>query len=194
MLFAGEEQQIVAIFQRRLDSDRQAAEHGGGAGTPLLNEFIAMLRRWTFPRATARSGWIDTWVNAWDTLFYELEDERLEAFKAIVSQSGTPAVANGPEGADSENLFSTMGEQEAIGLLGTAKGLSTGAAGVLDLAGWAMVKQANMSLDPLGKAVGFDLTLSAPEIAKQVGRASTSWATRPSARSSSAAARRCWAG
>ena len=62
-----------------------------------------------------------------------------------------------------------MGEQEAIGLLGTAKGLSTGAAGVLDLAGWAMVKQANMTLDPLGKAIGFDLTLSAPEIAKQVG-------------------------
>ena len=40
---------------------------------------------------------------------------------------------------------------------------------MLDLAGWAMVKQANMTLDPLGKAVGFDLTLSAPEIAKQVG-------------------------
>lgn len=38
VLFAGEEQQIVAIFQRRLDSDRQAAEHGGGAGTPLLND------------------------------------------------------------------------------------------------------------------------------------------------------------
>ena len=169
VLFAGEEQQIVDIFRRRLESDRQAGEHGGAAGTPLLNEFIQMLRRRVFPRSTARTGWIESWVNAWDTLFYELEDERLEEFKAIVGQSGNPAAARGPEGANSENLWSTMGEQEAIGMLGTVKGLSTGAAGVLDLAGWAMVKQANMTLDPLGKAIGFDLTLSAPEIAKQVG-------------------------
>ena len=78
VLFAGDERRIVDIFRRRLESDRAAAEHGGGAGTPLLNEFIAMLRRRAFPRATARTGWIESWVNAWDTLFYELEDERLE--------------------------------------------------------------------------------------------------------------------
>src|SRR5215213_9496321 len=141
VLFAGDEAQIVEIFRRRLDSDRQAAEHGGPAGTPLLNEFIAMLRRRAFPRATARTGWIESWVNAWDTLFYELDDERLEEFKSIVAQSGTPAATKGPKRANSENLWSTMGAQEAIGLLGTVKGVSTGAAGVLDLAGWATVKQ-----------------------------------------------------
>ena len=168
-LFAGDEAQIVAIFERRLESDRQAAEHGGATGTPLLDQFIAMLERRVFPRSTARTGWIESWVNAWDTLFYELEDERLDAFKAVVAQSGRPAAAKGPEGANSENFWAHMGEQEAIGLMGTVKGLSTGAAGVLDLAGWAMVKQANMMLDPLGEAAGMDLTLTAPEIAKQVG-------------------------
>jgi hypothetical protein len=128
-LWASDERKIVAIFER----------HQGTAGLPRL---IAKLKRKVIVRATARSAWQDTWVNAWDTLFYELEDSRLEMFKSIVG-------ASGPEGANSENFWSTLGEQEAIGMTGAVKGLSTGAASVVDLGSWAVSKAIGAPADPI---------------------------------------------
>jgi hypothetical protein len=127
-LWASDERKIVAIFERH-------------QGTPGLGKLIAKLKRKTFARATARSAWQDTWVNAWDTLFYELEGSRLEIFKTIVGQSA-------PAGANSENFWATLGEQEAIGVTGAVKGLSSGAAGVVDLGAWAATKAIGVSAPP----------------------------------------------
>jgi hypothetical protein len=127
-LWASDERKIVAIFERH-------------QGTPALAKLIEKLKRKVLTRATARSAWQDTWVNAWDTLFYELEDSRLETFKSIVGQSA-------PSGANSENFWSTLGEQEAIGVTGAVKGLSSGAAGVVDLGAWAATKAVGVSAPP----------------------------------------------
>ena len=62
-LWASDERKIVAIFTRY-------------QGTPGLAKLIQKLKGKVLVRATARSAWQDTWVNAWDTLFYELEDSR----------------------------------------------------------------------------------------------------------------------
>jgi hypothetical protein len=127
-LWASDERRIVAIFERH-------------QGTPALGGLIAKLKRKVLTRATARSAWQDTWVNAWDTLFYELEGSRLESFKSIVGEAA-------PGGANSENFWSTLGEQEAIGVTGAVKGLSAGAAGVVDLGAWAATKAIGVSAPP----------------------------------------------
>jgi hypothetical protein len=155
-LWASDERRIVSIFERH-------------QGTPGLNRLIGKLKGKVIVRATARSAWQDTWVNAWDTLFYELEDSRLETFRSIVASGSKHAAA--PERANSENFFSTLGEQEAIGMMGAVKGLSTGAAGVVDLGAWAVTTQANAVLKPMSKALGTDVTLAQPiKLADEVGK------------------------
>jgi hypothetical protein len=109
-LWASDERRIVSIFERH-------------QGTPGLDRLIQKLKAKVLVRATARSAWQDTWVNAWDTLFYELEDGRLETFRSIVASGSKHAAA--PGGANTENFFSTLAEQEAIGMMGAVKGLST---------------------------------------------------------------------
>jgi hypothetical protein len=145
-LWASDERKIVAIFTRH-------------QGTPGLARLIQKLKGKVIVRATARSAWQDTWVNAWDTLFYELEGGRLETFKSIVSSAGQAAM---PESENSENFWKTLGEQEAIGMMGAVKGLSTGAAGVVDLGSWAATKSANAYLKPISQAIGTDVTLAEP--------------------------------
>lgn len=170
VLWAGEEAEIAAIVERYADDDLMASARAGEPlGTPGLDELILKLKLRAFTRATARSGFMDTTVNAWDTLWYELSDDRLERFKRAVAKSREHGARLGPDGANSENFWETMGEQEAIGLLGAAKGLSAGLAGLLDLGGWAMTKQANMVLDPVGQLIGTDIKLDAPNLAQEVG-------------------------
>jgi hypothetical protein len=146
-LWASDERKIVAIFERH-------------QGTPALDKLIQKLKLKVIVRATARSAWQDTWVNAWDTLFHELEGNRLETFRSIVATASKHAAK--PDSGPTENFWSTLAEQEAIGLTGAVKGLSTGAAGVVDLGAWAVTTQANAVLKPVSKAIGTDVTLAQP--------------------------------
>jgi len=145
-LWASDERKIVAIIERY-------------QGTPGFPKLVQKLKRKVFVRATARSAWQDTWVNAWDTLFHELEDSRLERFKSIVSSSRVEAK---PDSGPTENFWGTLAEQEAMGMMGAVKGLSTGAAGVVDLGSWAVTKGANQVLKPVSGAIGTDVTLAEP--------------------------------
>lgn len=168
-LNAGEEQHIVDLVEgwSKLDDEHRATT--GYAGTDYLDKFVFYLKTRGYDRRTARSGWITQHPIVYDDLWRELGGARLERFRAIVAKSRKEGTA-GPEGAAPENFWKTMGKQELIGTVGMAKGLSTGGAEVLDVAGWAMTKPVNMALDPLGKAMGTDLTLESSHIADQVSQ------------------------
>ncbi len=152
ILTASEEQSIVDLVRKWADVDTDAiirGEHSAGA----LDRFIFKLKVRVVTRSTARSAFLfDTSVNVFDTLFHELEDGRLTEFRGLLVRSNKYAGA-GPESEPSENVWATVGRQELIGLFGMMKGLSTGLAGVGDVAVWAAVKQANMYLLPFGQEI-----------------------------------------
>ena len=166
-LATAEEQHIVDLVEgwSKLDDDYRATT--GYTGTDNLDKFLFYLKTRGYDRRTARSGWIKQHPLVYDDLWRELGGARLERFRAIVAKSKNQGTG-GPEGEAPENFWKTMGKQEAIGTMGMAKGLSTGGAEVLDVAGWAMTKSANMALDPIGRAAGTDLTLEPSHIADQV--------------------------
>lgn len=133
-LDAGEEQRIV-------DMVAEAA----GRGSRHFDSFLLKLKTRVFSRSTARSGWVAQWFNAYDLLWHELEDERLERFARLVKASAKHGT-KGPESAHSENLWSTLGKQEAMGLWGILKGMGTTLSGVADTAVWLYWKQSGQPL------------------------------------------------
>jgi hypothetical protein len=152
ILTADEEQEIVDVVRRWADSDTDALIRGQES-QGQLDRFVLKLKVRAITRSTARSAFFfETTVNAFDTLFHELEDERLAEFRRLLLRSRRYAGA-GPESDPSENVWSTVGRQELIGMFGMMKGLSTGLASVGDVAAWAALKQANMYLLPFGQKI-----------------------------------------
>src|SRR5207245_7203179 len=89
---AAEEQELVDRVQAWASWD-QSYTASGQQGTPFLDRFLGLLKQRTFSRSTARmlfglAG--EEWMNAYDGLFYELEDQRLDQFRALVAKSRKP--------------------------------------------------------------------------------------------------------
>lgn len=131
LLTPGEEQQIVTRIEHWDMADHRRLVDTGAPGTPHLDKLLFLLKTRTFTRSTASSFWIEQHANAFDELWRELEDDRLTQFSVIVARSRKHAAA-GPSSGPTENFWSTMGKQEAMGALGIVKGLVMGATGLVD--------------------------------------------------------------
>jgi hypothetical protein len=125
-----------------LDRRHNASGH---PGTVNLDKFLLLLKTRVFSRRTARSGWVETWVNAYDTCWHELEGGNRSAFASLVAQSQKQATA-GPDSAPSENLWGTLGAHEAMGVWGMLKGMGLVLAGVADGAIWVAWKTQGLPL------------------------------------------------
>ncbi|HEX6674949.1 MAG TPA: DUF4157 domain-containing protein [Actinomycetes bacterium] len=139
VLPSSQEWEIVGLVRKWAEADARDRERTGHGETGHLDRFLAELKRRVYSRSTARSGWVEQWASAYDDLWYELEDERLEAFKELVATSRTQA-GTGPLSQRTANLWGVLGKQEAIGLWGMLKGMGTGAAGLVDEGAWAVTK------------------------------------------------------
>jgi len=159
ILTSSEEARIVATAKRYADLDAGAQP----SGTPHLDKFLLMLKTRTFPRSTARSGWVEQWVNAFDTCWHELEGKNLTDFAAIVGGSAKQG-ASGPESVPSENLWSTLGKHEAMGVWGILKGLGLTISGVADVAIWAAWKQTGAPLGAILEHYGVKDAAKTPAI------------------------------
>jgi hypothetical protein len=116
-----------------------------------------------FSRRTARSGWIEQWMNAYDTCWHELEGDNRTEFSALVARSGKHGTA-GPETEQEESLYSVLGKQEAMGVWGTLKGLGLTLSGVADVAIWAAWKQTGQPLGLILEQYGVKDASKAPAL------------------------------
>lgn len=160
LLTAGEEQQILDRIDHWDMADHRALVDQGQPGTPHIDRLLYLLKTRVFTRSTASSFWIEQHANAFDELWRELEDDRLSAFSAIVARSKKQA-ATGPSSGPTENFWSTMGKQEAMGALGIVKGLVMGATGLVDAG--------SGGITALLKTVGVDAA-DPPKVAEWFGQ------------------------
>ena len=172
MLDAVWEKRIVDIIKNWRDNDRLH----GAAGTPMFDHGLFLLKTTVFTRRTARTLWIETYVNAYDTLWAELEDERLDEFKSIIGESkqGT----EGPE-SENENYAKDLAKQEGMGFFAAAMAMGKGLAGIGDLivrtGSTALGHEVNpkwaKAIEESGKEAGFDVFgaeyLSAEDLIKR---------------------------
>jgi hypothetical protein len=105
----------------------------GYQGSDHLDKFLAKLKMRTFTVSTVRTAWLDEWTNAYDLLWYELEDERKARFKELVARSRRQATS-GPTLERLENVASFMGKREAAGAFGIVKAGGTMLGGMADMA------------------------------------------------------------
>jgi hypothetical protein len=136
VLTASEEREVLAVIRR-------------WAGTPSFDRFVTKMKIRAIRRATLRSAFMDTTVNLFDTLFHEMEDDRLVELERLLATSTRYQGAKA-ESEPSENVWATVGRQELIGLFGMMKGLSAGLASVGDVGAWAAVRAADAYLAPYG--------------------------------------------
>ena len=106
----------------------------GYQGSDYLDKFLSSLKSRTYPQRTARAAWVEQWTNAYDELWHELEDDRLEAFKSLVAASKREGT--GP-GERMESAWSYVGKREAAGALGIIKAGGTTLGGLADTGLWA---------------------------------------------------------
>ena len=137
VLEAEEEQEVLNWVQAWADWDTSYAR-AGGAGTPYLDRFLQVLKGRTFSRSTARklfglAG--DEWLNVYDALFHEMEDERLDHFKAIVARSGKEGTA-GPTSRQMDSVYSVIGKHVGLGAFGIFKQTTLAVGGLADAVIW----------------------------------------------------------
>ena len=161
VLFAGNEQELVDRVAAWAAWD-ESYRSSGGRGSPFLDTFLGLLKARAFPRSTARMGFGlagQEYLSAFDGLFYELEDERLEQLKALVAKSAKQATS-GPETAQMESVGGYVGKRVGLGFLGIIKQTSLAVASIADALAWADWRAKGLPGDPpnLSKEVasGFD--------------------------------------
>ena len=148
VLTASDEGEIVERLRAWRQADEAWRSDQGGQGAPHVDRILMQLKARSFPRSTAATGWIETWVNAYDILWDELEDDRLTDFQAIIQ--GSRQATSGPESAAPESLWGTMGQALAMGGVGMVEGLASGVAGIADGAATGITKVANLVGDETG--------------------------------------------
>jgi hypothetical protein len=152
------EQRIVDIIRNWRENDRLH----GATGTPMLDHGLLLLKTKVFTRRTARTLWIETYVNAYDTLWAELEDDRLDQFKAVIE--GSKHATAGPE-SQNENYAKDLAKQEGMGFFAAAMAMGKGLAGVGDLivrtgsglVGHEINPKWAKAVEESGKEAGYDL-------------------------------------
>jgi len=136
ILLESDEHKIIALIRNWAAADRML---GLDAGTPHMDQFLFYTKVRGYKRSTGRSGFIEQSELLYNDLFHELEDDRLEEFKALASTSreytGPPGTRDLPE-----NFWATMGKKQAIGVWGILKGMGTSIAGMSDAGAWAITR------------------------------------------------------
>ena len=131
VLTQNEEYAILDRIQKWDDVDHRRAVGSGKWGSVYLDRMLLALKLRTFGRRTAGGGWWEEQhSSAFDLLFHELEGARQEEWRRLLNRSKLHGDTAG--GAAPENIWRTLGRQEAMGLLGAMKGLTMGAAGLVD--------------------------------------------------------------
>jgi hypothetical protein len=152
------EQRIVDIIKNWRENDRLH----GAAGTPMLDHGLFLLKTTVFTRRTVRTLWIETYVNAYDTLWAELEDDRLVQFKAVIE--GSKHATAGPE-SENENYAKDLAKQEGMGFFAAAMAMGKGLAGIGDLVvrtgselvGHEINPKWAKAIEESGREAGYDL-------------------------------------
>ena len=138
-LTAEDEREIVEIIAKWSRADDEWEAKTSYQGTDHLDLLLLLLKTRAYTRKTVRTAWVDHTSSPVDDLYHDLEGDRLAAFAAIVSKSKTQS-ESGPLGEEAENIWATLGKEEAIGLFGILKGMGTGAAKLTDSGAWAVTK------------------------------------------------------
>lgn len=175
VLIASEEQEIVDLVQTWADWDESYAR-SGGTGTPFLDKFLFLLKVRTFSRSTARTMFGlagDEWLNAYDGLFYELEDERLVEFRSLIRRSRE---GSGQPGAKQmQTVYGYVGKRVLLGFGGILKNMSTTVSSVADASAWANWRMSGHPGKP--PQITEDVAKGYDEIANMVAEALAEGAT-----------------
>ena len=130
-----DEAEALARVQKWASWDDAYRASTGYAGSALhLDKFLVLLKTRVYTHRTIGSAWVEQWTNAYDELWHELEDDRLESFKGLVARSKREGTAPGER---LESAWSYVGKREAAGGLGIVKAGGTTLGGLADVALWA---------------------------------------------------------
>jgi hypothetical protein len=109
----------------------------GYDGTDYLDKFLLLLKTRVVSVSGFRTAGVEQMMNVFDLYHDELEGARLSEFKRLVALSRTQATS-GRTSERPESALSFVAKREALGVMGAVKGLSTSAAGLVDLGAWAL--------------------------------------------------------
>lgn len=108
----------------------------GYDGTDYLDKFLLLLKTRIVSVSGVRTAGVDQMMNVFDLYHDELGGARLSEFKRLVALSRRQATS-GRTSERPESALSFVGKREVLGAMGMVKGLSTSAAGLIDLGAWA---------------------------------------------------------
>jgi hypothetical protein len=166
---ASEEQQALDMVKRWARADDLQREQRGFEGSDHIDRFLFLLKMRVYSRRTARSAWVEQWSNAYDDLWHELEDTRLDEYKRVVARSKKHGSA-GPESKRMESAWSYVGKREAMGAVGILKAMGLAVTGVVDTSIWVSWKLYGGTLREALKRAGVDIPENAPQISKYVDK------------------------
>ncbi len=158
-----DERLALSLVERWAAADMEMHRHFPDyVQTKRLDRFLYLLKVRTFSRHTARTGWLaEEWSSAYDLLWHELEDDRLERFKLLVSMSQNQAT-RGPETAREESAWSYVGKREALGSLGILKAMGLALTGVADASLWLQWKLLGKTIAEAMKSAGMKNVRTGP--------------------------------
>lgn len=137
---AAEQDRFLATTRSYVDLDKQAPQAGGTPASPHLDRWLGLLGSRSFPRSSFATAYQDIYAILTDAIRQECDPPRQAEFDRLVALS---ALHRGRSvEAAPENFWTMLGREEALGLRGMLKSMGTGAAGLADVATWALVRQA----------------------------------------------------
>jgi len=82
-----DENKILSYIKKWNNLDEQINKQYGISDTSFLDTFISQMKMHSFWKGTARTAWVKFYTSVFDDLFRELEDDRLDEFKKLLSKS-----------------------------------------------------------------------------------------------------------
>ncbi|MDQ0617407.1 hypothetical protein [Arthrobacter globiformis] len=117
--------------------DESHRSRTGYDGTDYLDKFLLLLKTRIVSVSGVRTAGVEQMMNVFDLYHDELGGARLSEFKRLVALSRRQATS-GRTSERPESALSFVSKREALGAMGMVKGLSTSAAGLVDLGAWAL--------------------------------------------------------
>jgi hypothetical protein len=142
-LDAADQAWALATTRGYHDLDLGMARSEGRSQTPHLDRWLTLLGTRSIGRSGFKTGWQTQYALVLDALLAECDPETRGQLQAVVDRSRLHAGRK--PGDAGENLWRTLGHEEAMGLWGMLKSMGTGIGGLGDVAIWALVKQMKLS-------------------------------------------------
>ncbi len=121
-----EDLEILEIVRKYWKDDQAAKASGEKFEWGYLDAIVQQLKGRSFSGRTFSSVGVQQYQMVYDALWYTLDEPALSDFKQLMMQSREAP----PPDAKPENVWSTVGKQEAVGGWGILKGMGTTLAGV----------------------------------------------------------------